>query len=447
MRIAIQSLGCKTNHYEAQSLAQRFTEAGFEVVPADQEAELYLLNTCTVTHEAGRKSEQMLRRYRRNFPDAKIAVMGCHAQLQDLNELADFVRGVDNRMDVLTWAEHLRDSGLLDNGADWTARETAPVFSKPCGEVSRAKEYESLGILSHSYSTRAEVKIEDGCDLYCAYCAICLARGHVRSRPRAEILAEVNALVDGGVREIVLSGIHLCSFEKEHGRDTMALVELVRELAEIKDLKRIRLGSLEPKSMTNEVLEALAKVDKLCPHFHMSLQSGSTPVLQRMRRQYTAEEYAERCRKIREIWPHSAITTDLMVAFPEETDAEFEESLRFIRDVELSRIHVFRYSPRDKTPAARMPQVDGNFSKERGRIAADVGDELLKNFMEDNLRRKLSFLSEEQHDGDWVGYSENYIRLRLVDDNPQVAALDRGELIPVVGYAIEGDEMLCRIAE
>lgn len=445
MRIAIQSLGCKTNHYEAQSLAQRFTEAGFEVVPADQEAELYLLNTCTVTHEAGRKSEQMLRRYRRNFPKAKIAVMGCHAQLQDLNALADFVRGVDNRMDVLTWAEHLRDSGLLEETKSSGEDESAPVFTKPCGAVSRATDYESLGILSHSYSTRAEVKIEDGCDLYCAYCAICLARGHVRSRPRPEIIAEVKALLQNGVREIVLSGIHLCSFEKEHGRDTMALVELIEELAKLSDLKRIRLGSLEPKSMTNEVLEALAKVDKLCPHFHMSLQSGSTSVLKRMRRQYTAEEYAERCQKIRELWPHAAITTDLMVAFPEETDEEFEASMQFIRDVKLSRIHVFRYSPRERTPAARMPQVDGNVSKERGRIAAEVGEELLQNFMEENLGREMSFLLEEQHDGDWVGYSENYIRLRLVDDNPKVEELTRGDLVSVVGFDVRGDEMLVRL--
>lgn len=402
MRVALITLGCKTNHAESASLAERFREAGFTIVEASEEADIYILNSCTVTHEAGRKCEQQLRRLRRLHPGARIAVMGCHAQLKDLSQVVDFQRGVMDRLDLLSWARACRGDAPLSPSRD--------ISIGP----ARQREFESLGLLSEPGATRAIVKIQDGCELFCSYCAICLARGPVRSRDRAEILAEVRQLAARDVQEIVLTGIHLCSFEKERGRDSLALAELCAEIAEIPAVRRIRLGSLEPNSMSDEVLERLAEIPELCPHFHLSLQSGSDSVLQRMRRRYTAEDYRQRVLKIRELFVRPALTTDLMVGFPEETEEEHQESLAFVRELELSRLHIFRYSPRAKTPAASWPQLPPELSKARAQEAQQLTDFLLHKFLVQNLPFPQEILLEEEVDGHWEGYSRNYIRCRLL---------------------------------
>ncbi|MDO5738043.1 MAG: tRNA (N(6)-L-threonylcarbamoyladenosine(37)-C(2))-methylthiotransferase MtaB [Eubacteriales bacterium] len=444
-RVAFQTLGCKTNHYESQSLAQRFNEAGFTLVPSDAEADLMILNSCTVTHEAGRKCEQQLRRYRRNFPRAKIAVMGCHSQLKDLGHLVDFQRGVMARLDILSWAKELRAEITGEHALEHlTEAETqSSAASQNKIGVARGREFESLGLLSEPGATRAVLKIQDGCELYCTYCAICLARGPVRSRARTEIFAEAKQLAESGIQEIVLTGIHLCSFELDKGRDSLALAELIEELAAIDGIERIRLGSLEPKSMTDEVLTRLASVKQLCPHFHLSLQSGSDTVLKRMRRQYTAAEYRSRVEKIRELFTRPAITTDLMVAFPEETEEEHQESMQYIRELELARLHIFRYSPRAKTAAARWPQVPVEIGKARAKEAQAVADFLLHKFLVKNFQARLSLLLEEEIHGHWEGYSENYIRCRLLDSDKEYK---RGEIIEVEAVDIQSDILLVKRA-
>lgn len=435
------SHGCRSNRYETEALAMRLRKAGFhaevgheaaDILPT---ADLLVLNSCTVTAEAGRKARQFLRKARRENPEAVIAVMGCYSQLSDLSELADICSGTSDRLqfadeiierfnrraeetsnsvekatnsaeEEANRVEELQADGQVEADA-YNAKKsakTAPndqeaacmgyLLHKP--GYSREKRYEEFGSVALQSGTRAEVKIEDGCNKFCTYCAIALARGRVRSRERHDILAEVKALADNGVKEIVLTGIHICSFESEKGRDSIALAEICDEIAEIEGVERIRLGSLEPRSITAEVLRRFSVNEKLAPYFHLSLQSGSNSVLRRMRRDYTAEEYAERVDLIRKYYTCPGIGSDVMVAFPEESAEEFAASLQFVKDMRLSRMHVFRYSIRKGTKAAKMPQVPSDISKERGRIMGETAAELEAQFARDNIGLKHRVILEQQ---------------------------------------------------
>lgn len=420
-RFQIGNLGCKCNRYEADAVAQYFEEHGGVPVREGEKADICLLNTCTVTAEAGRKSGQALRRLRRENPDAVVAVMGCHSQLEDLSAWSDLSTGVAGRMKLAEDCIRLLDE------------RRAAGDGQLAGDVSRASgpggEYEELGSVRKQTETRAQLKICDGCNRFCTYCAICLARGRVRSRSREAILNEAKALVSAGHRELVLTATHLCSFEQEKGRDSFALIELLEELDLIPGLARIRLGSLEPASLTDEMLHRMARVTKLCPHFHLSLQSGSNTVLKRMGRAYTAERYAEIVSLLRECYDDPGITTDIMVAFPEESDEEFEENLAFAEKIAFSRIHVFRYSVREHTPAARMKQVEDTISLERGARMQKLADQLALESLERKVGKRCTFILEEQaSDGSFSGYSERYDPLYLpLDENRP--PLKQGDLI------------------
>lgn len=433
-RFQIGNLGCKCNRYEADAVAQYFEERGGAPVCAGEEADICLLNTCTVTAEAGRKSCQALRRMRRENPGAVLAVMGCHAQLENLTSMSDLQTGVSGRMQLAAdclalLAERRQEKGPLSERSA-SAETCAPGA------------YEELGSVRRQSETRAQLKICDGCNRFCTYCAICLARGRVRSRSREAILREAEALARAGHRELVLTATHLCSFEQEKGRDSFALIELLEELDQIPAVDRIRLGSLEPASLSDEMIIRMSGVRKLCPHFHLSLQSGSNTVLQRMGRAYTAERYAEITALLRRLYEDPGITTDMMVAFPEESDAEFEQSLDFAEKIAFSRIHVFRYSVREHTPAARMRQVDPAVSQERGARLQRLADRLAEQSLDRKVGRSCTMILEESAgDGSFSGYSERYDPLCLPAHEKR-PPLRRGDLIECTVLERRGDSLL-----
>ncbi len=405
----IHALGCKTNHYENQALAQQLNKEGFRLVETIEEADVGILNTCTVTAEAGRKSRQFLRRMKTRNPNILVVAMGCYAQLEDLSDVSDLAIGTADRNAVLQLiTKHLNRSDS-EESRDFEIELEHDLL--PLGKASTETEYEELGIVGQQIDTRAQIKIQDGCNSFCTYCAIPLARGRIRSRLRENIIKEAELLAENGHKEVVLTGIHICSFEKEYGRNSDALAELCVELNQISGLNRIRLGSLEPLSITESFLEILKKADKVCPHFHLSLQSGSDTVLQRMHRQYTAREYVARVEMLRSIYENPAITTDVMVGFPEETEQEFRESLEFVKHIQFSRIHVFPYSVRPGTKAASMRQVESRIVKRRVAQMLDLGEELAAAYARTCVGMKDSFIVEESIGKIASGYTSRYVKV------------------------------------
>ncbi|MDO5016275.1 MAG: tRNA (N(6)-L-threonylcarbamoyladenosine(37)-C(2))-methylthiotransferase MtaB [Eubacteriales bacterium] len=403
----VHSFGCKSNTYEAEAVAAWLLERNGQELADYQDSDLIIFNTCTVTGEAGRKARQAMRRARKLAPDAILVAMGCQSQLEDMSELADFCGGTSYRLELV--AEAL--AAVRQGKGTTPSKEQAAPFPYN-------RQYEELGQLVRQEETRAKLKVADGCQEFCTYCAICLARGPVRSRDRADILAEAQALIERGSKELVLTATHLTAFEQDLGRDHLALAELIGELAELPGNFRIRLGSLEPQSLTPAFVEAIAGIDKLCPHFHLSLQSGSDRVLKRMNRKYTKEDYRALVTALRQHFDRPSITTDVMVAFPGESEEDFQETYDFCQEIGFSRLHVFRYSRRRHTPAASFPdQVPARVSKERSERLQFLGERLAR-------ENALSFIGEEveiileqpEEDGLYNGYTARYFPA-LIDFN------------------------------
>lgn len=341
-RVFLQSLGCKTNQYENDALAQAFVSAGFTLALSDKEADVLVLNTCTVTAEAGRKSRQILRRLRKHAPEAILVASGCHAELTDLSEIADLTVGTSGR-DQIVQAVRRR---LLEN--DTSSRIL----------VSDPFAYETIAPVSLPSETRAFIKIEDGCDNRCAYCAIRLARGPVRSRSQESIVHEIETLSQRGFSEFILTGTHIGAYGKDKKGQLIDLLERLDQ----GNYGRIRLGSLEPHTLTDAFMQRVQKLTSLCPHVHLSLQSGSDTVLRRMRRRYDSDGYRRAVERLLEIWPEAGLTTDVMVGFPAETEKEHQESVRLLQALPFTDFHVFRFSPREGTEAFDLPD----------RVAADI---------------------------------------------------------------------------
>lgn len=423
LKLFIHALGCKTNHYESQALAQQLSQHNFGLVSRVEEADVGILNTCTVTAEASRKSRQYLRRMKRKNPNIFLVAMGCYTQLEDVPPECDLVIGTSHRGSILALiaAELAKREGDQDfrielpndlKALNW---DNFDLSQNLLGQASRETQYEELGIVSDQQETRAQIKIQDGCNAFCSFCAIPLARGRLRSRSRENIIKEAEMLAKNGHKEVVLTGIHICSFEKEKGRNSDALAELCLELNQVDGLARIRLGSLEPLSISKSFIQILRQADKLCPHFHLSLQSGSDSVLRRMRRRYLTEQYRRRVEFLREVYDEPAISTDLMVGFPEETDDEFQESLDFVEKLELSRVHVFPYSVRPGTLAAQMTQVPVRVIKERAEAMLDLADKLAEKYASKFIGRQQDVLFEDEEDGFKRGYTDRYVRVYTAD--------------------------------
>lgn len=410
-KAALHNLGCKVNAYETEAMQHLLEEAGYEIVPFTQKADVYVINTCSVTNMADRKSRQMLHKAKKNNPDSIVVATGCYVQTSEkevLNDLSvDIVIGNDRKHDLV----RLLDEYSLDSVNDTV------------DDINDGKhDFEELFIDQTKEHTRAFIKVQDGCNQFCSYCIIPYARGRVRSRRFENVIAEVERLAANGFKEVVLTGIHLSSYGVDFEEAT-GLLELIQAVNAVKGIERIRLGSLEPKIVTEHFASELSKLDKICPHFHLSLQSGCDATLKRMNRKYTTKEYERGCELLRKYFVHPAITTDVIVGFPGETEEEFEQTKAYLEHIHFYEMHIFKYSKRKGTRAAVMPdQIDEQIKAARSEKLIALGHDMSKEFRKFYIGKNEDVLFEEKAViGDkeyFVGYTKEYVKVaKKTDEN------------------------------
>ena len=404
-KAALHNLGCKVNAYETEAMQEMLEKAGYEIVPFKEGADVYVINTCTVTNIADRKSRQMLHRARKINPDAVVVAAGCYVQAQD-------GKGQDPCIDIVLGNNHKKDLvRILD---EYAAKRASAAEIE---DISRTREYESLHLTKPGDHTRAYIKVQDGCNQFCTYCIIPYARGRVRSRVMEDVLREVRELAEGGYKEVVLTGIHLSSYGIDFDRERH-LLELIRAVHEVDGIERIRLGSLEPGIITEEFARELSRIPEICPHFHLSLQSGCDATLKRMNRRYSSAEYAEKCRILRKYFDDPALTTDVIVGFPGETEEEFRASYDFVDSIDFYETHIFKYSRRNGTKAAVMPdQVSEQVKAERSAVMIGLGERKRAAYEKRYVGREVEVLVEEDAIVDGrcvqVGHTKEYIKVAL----------------------------------
>lgn len=406
-KVAFHTLGCKVNQYETQAMSEMFQESGYIVVEDTAFADVYVINTCTVTSIGDKKSRQFIRRAKRNNPSAIVAVVGCYAQTAPKEVLevegVNVVIGTNDRNKIV----ELVESCSIDEKINMV------------DDIMKVKEFEEMSIKDIKEKTRAFLKIQEGCNQYCSYCIIPYARGPIRSRNKLEIIKEVKSLVDIGFKEVVLTGIHVASYGKDL-KEKDALLELLKEVNNIEGLERIRLSSIEPTLFTDDFLKEISKVTKLCEHFHLSLQSGCDKILKKMNRKYTTVEYREIVKKIRSAYSKVALTTDIIVGFPGETEEDFEETYKFVKEIAFSDIHVFKYSQRKGTPAATFEeQVDGRTKHIRSEKLIELGEALKKDYYKLFIGSVKTVLFEtvSKEKEDYIeGFTDNYLKVLAKGD-------------------------------
>ncbi len=400
-KAAFYTLGCKVNKYETEAMAELFAAAGYETVDFSSPADVYVINTCSVTNIGDRKSRQAIRRAKKTNPDAVIAVTGCYAQTAPEEILkidgVNLVLGTKDRKSIVEKVEALDPLSSVNGVTD----------------IMNSHDFEELHIKNYSDRTRAFIKIQEGCGQFCSYCIIPYARGPVRSRGETEVLNEIERLVENGFSEIILVGIHIASYGKDLG-DT-SLEKLLLKADKIEGVKRIRLSSIEPMTLNREFVDKIKGSKKLCPHFHISLQSGCDETLRRMNRKYTTAQYKEIVDGLRESFPDAAITTDIMVGFPGETDEEFKKTLDFVNEIQFAGAHVFQYSPRRGTPAAARPdRIAPQIKEERSKIIIEAAKKSRDKFLEQSIGKTVSVLFEQRaKDGCFEGKTANYINVHV----------------------------------
>lgn len=431
-KAALHNLGCKVNAYETEAMQEMLEQAGYEIVPFREGADIYIINTCTVTNIADRKSRQMLHRARKMNPDAIVVAAGCYVQAQaekqEVDPCIDIVLGNNRKKDLIAVLE------------EYQQKKAEGECLEEVEDISRTKDYEPLSLTKPGDHTRAYIKVQDGCNQFCTYCIIPYARGRVRSREVEDVIREVRALAENGYREVVLTGIHLSSYgiDFDGGRH---LLELIRAVHEVEGIRRIRLGSLEPGIITEEFAEALAALPKMCPHFHLSLQSGCDATLKRMNRRYTSREYYEKCTILRKYFDRPALTTDVIVGFPGETEEEFRQSMEFVDKVDFYETHIFKYSRREGTKAAVMEnQVSEQVKAQRSALMISLGEKKRRAYEESFVGSEVEVLVEEPDmiDGRKVqtGHTKEYIKV----------ALESGEDLKnqIVKVRIDNDSQIIR---
>lgn len=410
-KAALHNLGCKVNAYETEAMQHLLEEAGYEIVPFTQKADVYVINTCSVTNMADRKSRQMLHKAKKNNPDSIVVAAGCYVQTSEkevLNDLSvDIVIGNDRKHDLVRLLEEYSLDSVNDTVDD----------------INDGKhDFEELFIDQTKEHTRAFIKVQDGCNQFCSYCIIPYARGRVRSRRFENVIAEVERLAANGFKEVVLTGIHLSSYGVDFEEAT-GLLELIQAVNAVNGIERIRLGSLEPKIVTEHFASELSKLDKICPHFHLSLQSGCDATLKRMNRKYTTKEYERGCELLRKYFVHPAITTDVIVGFPGETEEEFEQTKAYLEHIHFYEMHIFKYSKRKGTRAAVMPdQIDEQIKAARSEKLIALGHDMSKEFRKFYIGKNEEVLFEEKAViGDkeyFVGYTKEYVKVaKETDEN------------------------------
>lgn len=402
---SILTLGCKVNQYESEAMAELFEKNGYIQVDNDTDvADVYIVNTCTVTNLSDRKSRQYIRRAKRENPDSTVAVVGCYAQVAPKEvekiEGVDVVIGTSERSKIVDLIEEAKEEDKKINIVR---------------DIKKDRDFQFIKIDENFHKTRSYMKVQDGCNRFCTYCIIPYARGTIRSRRIGDCVREAIRLANAGYKEIILTGIHVGSYGVDLG--PVRLIDLIEKIAEVDGIERIRLSSVEPNIISEDFMKRAIACSKLCDHFHLSLQSGSNKVLKDMNRHYNREEFIEKTKIIKKYMPYAGLTTDIIVGFPGESDEDFEDSMSIVREVEFSKVHVFKYSKRKNTPAAdRKDQVDGNIKIKRSEELIKLQDQYLKKFREKNMPRTLKVLFEEFDQGYYFGYTDNYIRVKVKSD-------------------------------
>ena len=401
--VAFATLGCRVNHYETEAMTEKFLREGYEITEFDNLADVYVINTCSVTNMSDKKSRQIIGRARRKNENAVIAAVGCYSQVSpdEVSKIdgVDVVLGTRNKGDVVYYVNKAKDEGKMQVAV---------------GEVLKNKTFEELNIEEYQDKTRAFLKIQDGCNRFCTYCLIPYTRGRTCSKDPDKVLEEIKRLEEHGFKEIILSGIHTASYGVDLEGD-VTLISLLQEIEKLDGIERVRIGSIEPSFFTDEVIEKMRHMKKLCPQFHLSLQSGCDETLKRMNRRYTAKEYEEAVYKIRENLKDASITTDVIVGFPGETDEEFNETYKFLERIKLTKTHIFKFSPRKGTKAENMPnQVDGTIKEKRSKALIELNNKNEGEFSESLVRREMDVLVEKELNekpGYFEGYTRNYVRV------------------------------------
>lgn len=403
--VASHALGCKVNQYESEAIAELFQQKGYHIVNIEQPADVYIINTCTVTNFGDKKSRQLIRKVKRQNSDSIVVVTGCYAQTAPEEIMAiegvNIIVGTKNRSQIVELVENYKKEKQPQNCVS---------------EIMKEKEFEPLSIQKLENRTRAYLKIQDGCSQFCSYCIIPYARGAIRSRKPQDVMLEVNRLAQNGFQEVILTGIHVASYGKD--LKDVTLIEMIENVHTVEDIKRIRLSSIEPNLVTNEFVERLSKLNKVCDHFHLSLQSGCDKTLQAMNRKYTTEKYRQAVKILRSYMPFVAITTDIIVGFPGETEQDFLESYEFAKEIGFSKIHVFPYSPKKGTPAAVMPnQISNNVKGERSQKLISLSEEMAELFLCQFVGKDMSVLYEKQIEQNiYEGHTTNYMKVHTVCD-------------------------------
>ena len=403
-KVAFYTLGCKVNQYETNGMIQQFIENGYEIVDFEDYADIYIINTCTVTNMSDRKSRQMIRRAKDNNPNSLVVAVGCYAQvlMEKVDEIPeiDLALGTNKKNNVVEIIENFIND--KDNSKTYI------------DDVMHSKEYGDFGSITYTDKTRAVIKVQDGCDRFCSYCIIPFARGVVRSRNPQNVYDEIAMIASQGIKEVVITGIHVASYGKDF-KNGFGLIDLLEKIHDIPGIERIRLGSIEPLWMTNEVIERLSKLNKICHQFHLSLQSGCDDTLKRMNRRYTTSQFEEIVNNIRHTFEDAILTTDIIVGFAGETAEEFEQTYNFLKKINFYKMHIFKYSPRKGTKAENMPnQVDGNIKEFRSKKLIELSDLNEINYLKSYIGKKISVLWEEEKNGVIKGHTPNYLLAEIV---------------------------------
>ena len=423
--VAFITLGCKVNQYETNAMTQQFIEKGYEVLEHTQKADIYIVNTCTVTNMSDRKSRQMLRRVKELNKEAIVVACGCYAQVakEELEKIEEInlVLGNNEKKDIVEHVEKYIKNQIskkseedkrhieIKNAKVQQTTEIQKNIETQIENVMNQKEFVEFGDITFTEKTRAVIKIQDGCDRFCSYCIIPYARGRVRSRKPEHILSEIRKIAKEGIKEVVITGIHIASYGKDFKQE-YRLIDLLEEMNEIEEIERIRLGSIEPLLITEEFVNRLEKLSKVCHQFHLSLQSGCDETLNRMNRRYTTEQFKSITDLLRKTFEDAILTTDIIVGFPGESEEEFEKTYEFLKEIKFYKMHVFKYSPRKGTKAAVMPnQIDGNKKEERSKKLIELSNENEKAYNEQYVGKEVEVLFEEEKNGMWQGHTKNYI--------------------------------------
>ena len=411
--VSFYTLGCKVNQYETNAMEQQFIKNNYEIVENTQKADIYVINTCTVTNMAERKSRQMLRRVKEINPSAVLVVCGCYAQvakneLEQIPEI-DIILGINEKNEIVQ---------IVENYMEKMAEQDKKSQKAEIDDVSKQKEFLDFGDVTYTEKNRAVVKVQDGCNMFCSYCIIPYARGRIRSRKIESVVSEIEKIAKEEIKEVVITGIHVASygkdFDNENTSKKIRLIDLLEAINKIDGIDRIRLSSLEPTIVDEEFATRLSKLDKICDHFHLSLQSGCNETLKRMNRKYTTQIYRDAVATLRKYYPEASFTTDVIVGFPGETDEEFAKTYEFLKEIDFYRLHVFKYSPRRGTVAEKMPnQLDGNKKEKRSNKLIELSNSTENKHNQSYIGKTVKVLFEEFEDGFFKGHTTNYMMVKV----------------------------------